>query len=470
MKVVIIGTGPAGLSCAYALVKKGVAVELYESSPFVGGMSRSFDLWEQRVDMGPHRFYSKEKHVNQFFNELVKEEFTIVNRLTRIHYRNRFFQYPLKLGNVFRNLGPLTIAHILWDYLKQKIKPNKNPVTFEDWVTNRFGKKLFETFFKSYSEKLWGIPCSKIDANWAAQRIKTLSLFGAIKHAILDNKDKHKTLVDEFVYPNGGTGALYEKCADFIRTNGGTIHLNTAVKSVFVDEAGKIAKGVVLVNGTTIEADHVISTMPLTQLIKGFEGVPAHVATAAGQLYFRNTILVYLEVKSTDLFADNWIYVHSSEVRHGRITNFRNWSPSLYKDAKSSILCVEFWAFEENEIWNMKDEVISALAIKEIRSLSIFPEEIPIERTHVLRIPKSYPVYEIGYQEHLDILENYLSEFSNITPIGRYGAFKYNNQDHSILMGILAAENITDGSKINLWDINTDTEYQEEGSIKDVLT
>jgi protoporphyrinogen oxidase len=214
VKVLIIGAGPAGLSCGYELSKKGVDVAIYEASEHVGGMSRSIDLWGQKVDLGPHRFFSKEKNVNRFFNELLQDEYTLVNRQTRIFYRNRFFDYPLKFLNVLTNLSLTIIIRILWDYLIIRLKPIKNPSTFEEWVTNKFGKKLFETFFKSYSEKLWGIPCSKIDANWAAQRIKSLSLIDAIIFSIKgDKKNKHKTLVDQFAYPKNGTGQLYLNCA-----------------------------------------------------------------------------------------------------------------------------------------------------------------------------------------------------------------------------------------------------------------
>jgi len=469
MKVLIIGAGPAGLSCAYELTKQGVDVEVYEATDYIGGMARSFDLWGQRVDLGPHRFFSKEKHVNQFFRELIKSEYTLVNRQTRIFYRNRFFDYPLKLFNVLSNLPLSTIIKILWDYLLVRIKPIKNPSTFEEWVTNRFGKKLFETFFKSYSEKLWGIPCSKIDASWAAQRIKSLSLINAVIFAIRGDKtNKHKTLVDQFAYPNNGTGQLYTNCAERIIENGGKIHLNQPVKNVLVDSSQTI-NGIVLTDGTVVHGDLVVSSMPLTSLIKGFNNLPTKVVEACNQLYFRNTILVYLEVNATYLFKDNWIYVHSPSVKHGRITNFRNWCPSLYKDKTTSILCLEFWAFENDEIWAMNDTNITEIAKKELNSLDLIPKGTDIIQSKIIRVPKCYPVYEIGYQDHLKVLEDYISDFKNIIPIGRYGAFKYNNQDHSILMGILAAQNIATGSSINLWNINTDTEYQEEGVVKDVL-
>ncbi|MFT5901512.1 MAG: protoporphyrinogen oxidase, partial [Bacteroidia bacterium] len=228
-------------------------------------------------------------------------------------------------------------------------------------------------------------------------------------------------------------------------------------------------KGLELQNGSVIESEHVVSTMPLTHLVKGLKTVPSSVSTAVDKLYFRNTILVYLEVDGKDFFKDNWIYVHSPELKHGRITNFRNWCSTLTKESNRTILCMEFWAFEDDELWKMADEKIEELAKEEIRTLNLFPSEVDIRNSKTLRIPKCYPVYETGYQQNLKVVESYLNSIENLIPIGRYGAFKYNNQDHSILMGILAAEKILGKSDVDLWSVNTDTEYQEEGRIKDVL-
>jgi len=469
MKVLIIGAGPAGLSCGYELAKAGIEVEVYEASPFVGGMARSFDLWGQRVDIGPHRFFSSEKHINEFFTTLVKDDYTMVNRLTRIYYRNRFFHYPIKLFNVLRNLPLITIWQILWEYLRVKLFPYKNPATFEEWVSNRFGRKLFEIFFKHYSEKLWGIPCSKIDADWAAQRIKSLSLWEALINAVFGNRgNKHKTLLDQFAYPNNGTGTLYERAADYIKEHGGKVNLKMPVKRVIQDAAGKVT-GIELKDGIIVTADHVVSTMPLTILVKELRDVPEDVMQAAEKLYFRNTILAYLEVDSMELFSDNWIYVHSPEIKHGRITNFRNWSRELNRDKKTTILCMEFWAFDNDPIWKDQDENIAELAKKEIHLLKLVPPQTKILNAYILRVPRCYPVYETGYQVNLKKVENYLDTVENLIPIGRYGAFKYNNQDHSILMGILAADKITQGLDTDLWKINTDVEYQEDAMIKDVL-
>ena len=469
MKILIIGAGPAGLSCGYELAKAGIEVEVYEASPFVGGMARSFDLLGQRVDMGPHRFFSSEKHINEFFTTLVKDDYTMVNRLTRIYYRNRFFHYPIKLFNVLRNLPLITIWQILWEYLRVKLFPYKNPATFEEWVSNRFGRKLFEIFFKHYSEKLWGIPCSKIDADWAAQRIKSLSLWEALINAVFGNRgNKHKTLVDQFAYPNNGTGTLYERAADYIKEHGGKVNLKMPVKRVIQDAAGKVT-GIELKDGIIVTADRVVSTMPLTILVKELHDVPEDVVQAAEKLYFRNTILAYLEVDLMELFSDNWIYVHSPEIKHGRITNFRNWSRELNRDKKTTILCMEFWAFDNDPIWKEQDENIAELAKKEIHLLKLVPPQTKILNAYILRVPRCYPVYETGYQVNLKKVENYLDTVENLIPIGRYGAFKYNNQDHSILMGILAADKITQGLDTDLWKINTDVEYQEDAMIKDVL-
>ena len=465
-KTIVIGAGPAGLSCAFKLAEAGNEVEVFEASPQVGGLARSFDLWGQRVDCGPHRFFSQDKIVNDFFREVVGNDYSMVNRLTRIYYNNKFFFYPLKPLNAFANLGPLTVAQVLGSYFYQRVNPINNPQTFEEWVTNRFGKKLFGIFFKNYSEKLWGIPCSKIDADWAAQRIKKLSLWEAVKNAFFGDKEqKHKTLVDQFAYPKYGTGSIYEKQKNFIERKGGKVHLKTPVKKILKDTDGKVI-GIELIGGEKHLADTVVSTMPLTQMVKGLDAVSSEVAAACDQLYYRNTLLVYLEVDAAGLFPDNWIYVHSPEVLHGRITNFRNWCPSLYGDKKTTILCLEYWCFEKDAIWTLEDGPLSEKAKEEVKKIKLIPSDAKVINSFVMRLPKCYPVYETGYAKHLSVIQDYVDTIPNLLAIGRYGAFKYNNQDHSILMGLLAAREIISGNKENLWSINTDTEYQERSEVE----
>ncbi len=462
--VIIIGAGPAGLTAAYELTKKGNKVTVIESTGSVGGMAKSFELFGQIVDCGPHRFFSSDKIVNDLFHEVVEDDYTLVNRLTRIYYKNKFFDYPLKLGNVLKNLSPLEIIQILWSYAFQRVFGKKNLDTFEDWVTDKFGKKLFQMFFKTYSEKLWGISCDQIDSDWAAQRIKKLSLYEAVKAAIFGNKgNKHKTLVDQFAYPKHGTGEVYEKMARSIIDKGGEILFNKKIKEIEVVD--KTVKSLTDENGIVYTADIIISTMPLTLLLQGMSVIDQNILNLSKKLYFRNTTLVYLEVDSNQLFPDNWIYVHSPEVKHGRITNFRNWCPSINKEKDTTILCMEFWSFDHEELWGYSDEQLAELAAKEIRTLNLIQTSSNILNTSVMRIPKCYPVYETGYMENLQPVVDYLKGFKNLYPIGRYGSFKYNNQDHSILMGILIARQIETGRDQNLWSINTDSDYQEQTEI-----
>jgi protoporphyrinogen oxidase len=463
-KVIIIGAGPAGLTAAYKLAQAGCDVQVFEAGNHVGGLARSFELWGQIVDCGPHRFFSSDKIVNDFFLEVVKDDFVPVSRLTRIYYRNKFFHYPLKVGNVLTNLSPLEVLQILFSYLKQTIFPFKNPKTFEEWVVNKFGRKLFNIFFKNYTEKLWGIPCANIDADWAAQRIKQFSLMEAMKSAVFGgSKTKHKTLVEEFAYPKHGTGTIYQKMKAKIEEWNGKVNLNQPVEKVLVKNHKAI--GVKMKSGEEFFADEIISTMPLTLMVAGLGKAPQNVIEACRKLYYRNTILVYAEVDSKKLFPDNWIYVHMPEVKHGRITNFRNWSKELYGDKQTSILCLEYWCFENDEIWKTDDVDLGKIAAEELVRIKLIAPTDKILNTAVVRLPRCYPVYETGYMQHLSIIKNYLDTFENLRVIGRYGSFKYNNQDHSMLMGLLAAKEIAEGSNQNLWSINSDSEYQEAGKV-----
>ncbi len=458
--VIIIGAGPAGLTAAYQLIKLGHPVTLIESTNQVGGMSRSLDMFGQIVDCGPHRFFTSDKIVNDFFQDIVGDNFTVVNRLTRIYYRNKFFDYPLKIGNVIRNISIFELTHILFSYFWIRVFPNKSVKTFEDWVTNKFGKKLFGMFFKSYTEKLWGISCNQIDADWASQRIKKLSLWEALISSIKGNKNnKHKTLVDVFAYPHKGTGAIYNEIARRFENLGGKIIFEQKIET-FIKQDSKITE-IITQKGESFKADWIVSTMPMTSLIKGLTDVPAEVSEYSQKLYFRNITLVYLEIDNIELFPDNWIYVHSPEVTHGRITNFRNWCPTLTNGKNTSILCLEFWSFDSDTLWQKSDEYLAELAHKELLTLKLISENDRLLNSKVIKIPKCYPVYETNYMQNLNPIIDYLNTVSNLKLIGRYGSFKYNNQDHSILMGLLLAKEINTGVDQRLWDINTDSDYQE---------
>jgi protoporphyrinogen oxidase len=461
MKVGIIGAGPAGLTAGYQLSKSLPGVCVYEAGPEVGGMSKSLDLWEEKVDLGPHRFFSSDKRVNELWLEVVEKDYLIVDRLTRIFYNGRFFHYPLKAFNALRNLGIWDAMRCLFSYLGERLSPTPQNGSFENWVVGRFGRRLFEVFFKTYSEKLWGISCQELDADFAAQRIKKLSLWEAIKNAILAGRqNKHKTLVDRFAYPKEGSGMVYQRMASGIEANGGQVRLNQPVQRVILENGRAV--GLELKDGTVEYYDYIISSMPLSLMVSRLLDAPQAVRQAAQQLQFRHTILVYLRVKGTGLFPDNWLYVHSPELQMGRITNFNNWVPN--PDRSHSILTLEYWCYEEEALWKATEEDLIELAKKELVQTGLVQSEA-IEQGYIHRIPRCYPVYTRGYKELLSPIESYLKGIDKLSVIGRYGAFKYNNQDHSILMGIMAAENILNDHHHDLWDINTDYENYQEASI-----
>jgi protoporphyrinogen oxidase len=528
MKTVVMGAGPAGVTAAHQLAKETTDVTVFEAAECVGGLARSIQLWGQTVDLGPHRFFSKDRLVNELWLEVVGRDYSMVQRQTRILYKDTTFKYPLEAFDALGKLGPVEAALCVGSYLFQKSgarsqKPEprnertgnntssgfatsspsnaeKDGGSFEDWVCRRFGRRLFETFFKTYSEKLWGIPCTELDADFAAQRIKQFSLSAAIKSALFTrNKKKHRTLVDEFAYPLGGTGMVYERMADAIRQRGGQVHLNAPARKVLVERgrvvgvafsrmvgtshcdvparapmggtvaplhAARTAQRAIPTNVERMACDHVISTMPLTTLLMTLDDVPPEVVNAGRQLKFRNTILVYLEVLNENPFPDNWIYVHSPELQFGRVTNFRNWVPQLYGESKNAILALEYWCNADDEMWKRDETSLIAQAQSDIVKSSLVNDPAKLGRGFVFRIPKCYPVYRRGYQEHVRLIKDYLSTISGLQVIGRYGSFKYNNQDHSILMGLLAAENVLAEKQHDLWGVNADYEtYQEECSI-----
>ena len=464
MRVAVIGAGPAGATAAYVLTKNGVAVDVYEASPHAGGLARSFSLWNQTVDLGPHRFFSKDKRVNQLWLEVVGEDYVMVDRLTRILYKGRFFHYPLRPGNALHNLGPLEAVRCLASYTRENWRPTPLDGTFESWVTRRFGRRLYEIFFKTYSEKLWGIPCTELDAAFAAQRIKKINLAKAITKAFCkDHNHNHKTFVERFAYPRWGTGLVYQRMVDAVRRQGGRVFLETPVQSFRVTD--NHVTSLRLSDGSEHTYDQIISSMPLSLLVRGLEGTPDSVLDAAASLRFRNTIIVYLRVEADNLFPDNWLYVHSPELQTGRVTNFRNWSPDLYREEEDTTLAMEFWANEDDHLWHADDESLIDLARREIQETGL-TRGAAITAGHVERIKRCYPVYQHGYEESVNVIREYLNSITNLQAIGRYGAFKYNNQDHSILMGLLAAENVMTGAGHDLWAINTDYEvYQEEALI-----
>lgn len=458
--IIVIGAGPAGLTAAYLLAKGGKSVCVLEAADQVGGMARTIPLWGQSVDIGPHRFFSKDRRINELWLEIAGGEYDMVDRLTRIYYKRKFYNYPLKPFNAFLNLGPFESFRCLMSYFRERLAPAPLADNFESWVISRFGKRLFDIFFKTYSEKLWGVSCTEIHSDFAAQRIKKFSLMEALKTAFLGNSGKHATLADQFAFPHGGTGRIYEKMRDRILAAGGEVHCSSAVHSVTPNGDGAIVH---LENGSQIQGQDVVSTMPLTLLVNRLPDAPEAVKQSASRLKFRNTIIVYVETDANP-FPDNWIYMHSPQVRVGRVTNFQNWGSSILNGQTKTILALEYWTNFEDEDWSKPDSWWAELGAQECLKAGFVPSG-KVERTHVIRVPRCYPIYTRDYKTHLAPVEAYLKTVPHIHPIGRYGAFKYNNQDHSILMGILIADNLLTGARHDLWNVNTDYDYQEGSTI-----
>ena len=465
---IIMGAGPAGLAVGYELEKNGIDVAMLEMDGQVGGISKTIDYKGYHFDLGGHRFFTKFDLVDSMWREVLGESFVKTPRLSRIYYRNRFFNYPLTAMNALFGVGIGGSIRIVLSYIKSRLFPYKKEDTFEEWVSNRFGKVLYSIFFKTYTEKVWGIPCSNIQAEWAAQRIKGLSLVTAIVNAVFKPKNsKIKTLIDEFDYPVLGPGMMYEAMSRRISEMGGEVKLKSRVSSInhdgfkvksvdYVDESG---------NKYNISGDNFISSIPVTELIKVLEPKPDKgILEAADKLTYRSIVTVDIVIKKKDLFPDNWIYIHSPEVKLGRIQNFKNWSRSMVPDENMTSLGLEYFCDEGDEFWNMADQDIFNLASREVEKIKICNAADIVDYT-VIRVPKAYPVYSLGYREYIGVLEEYIKKFSNLQLVGRYGLFKYNNMDHSILTGIYAAKNIIEGnSQYDTWKVNVDQEYQEEKS------
>ncbi|MCX7921190.1 MAG: NAD(P)/FAD-dependent oxidoreductase [Clostridia bacterium] len=468
-KVVIMGAGPAGLAAGYELQKSGINVHLLEADKQVGGISKTIKYKDYYFDLGGHRFFTKSEEVNALWNEILGECFKKTPRLSRIYYKNSFFNYPLTAMNALLGVGFIDTFMILASYLSSKLVPYRREETFEEWVSNRFGKKLYKIFFKTYTEKVWGIPCSKIQAEWAAQRIKGLSLKAAICNALFKPKDKKiKTLIDEFDYPVYGPGMMYNEMENKITNYGGSVSLNSRV--VKVNRDNYKVKSIEYIDGEgriqVQDGSSFISSIPVTELVKILNPSPdIEVLEAAECLKYRSIITVDIIINKRELFPDNWIYVHSPEVKLGRIQNFKNWSKNMVPDDSKTTLGLEYFCDENDELWNMPDKELFKLAASEIEKVKIC-KRMDIEDYTIVRVPKAYPVYMLGYRQSIDTIENYIKKFDNLQLIGRYGLFKYNNMDHSIMTGLYAAKNIINGSDLyNTWSVNTDEEYHEEKKI-----
>jgi protoporphyrinogen oxidase len=468
-RTVVIGAGPAGLTAAWWLVRRGVPPLVLEADGQVGGLARTVEYKGFRFDIGGHRFFTKVGAVERLWRTMLGKDMLRRPRLSRIYYRQRFFDYPLKPMNALKGLGAINAALALLSYLRVQVAPIRPEVSVEDWVSNRFGRRLYETFFKTYTEKVWGIPCNKIGAQWAAQRIKGLSLFTAVTNMLMRSirspgGNQIKTLIEEFEYPRLGPGMMWDAFHAEVVRLGGSVELNAKARTIEHD-GGRITGVEYEQQGTRrVNVERLVSTMPLRQLVQSLSpAAPDHVRAAADRLQYRDFLTVALIVDKPTLFPDNWIYVHDPGVKLGRIQNFKNWSPQMVPDPRMTCLGLEYFCFEGDGLWTMADEALLELGAREVAQIGLLGGGNVVDGT-VVRMPKAYPIYDEGFMEALAVVREYLQGFSNLQVAGRNGMHKYNNQDHSMVTALLAAQNAL-GEHHDVWTVNADDEYHEESHV-----
>lgn len=457
-KVVIIGAGPAGLATAYEFVKQKKTQDfeliIFEMDNQVGGLAKTLEYKGYRFDIGGHRFYTKFKQIDDFYKKFLGKDMLKRTRLSRIYYNGKFYDYPLSAANALKNLGIRQSIKICISWLGRQIKKHKSEKTFDEWVSNRFGDELFKIFFKSYTEKVWGIPTSKLSADWAAQRIQNFNLLIAIVNAVFKINPGAKTIIKHFYYPKYGPGMLYAKMQKLLEQNGIKIYFGHEVIKI-IKRANKIT-AVVVKNDKgrtkTIKVDYLVSTMPFDKLILALNP-PPDLARKVKKLKFRNFITVNLIVKS-NLFPDQWIYIHDPTVKVGRIQNFRNWSPFMAKKgSKNTPIGMEYFTSEGDELWHKKDNELIKLAKKEIVKIGLLQPQDIVD-AFVYRVKNAYPIYNFNYKTPLNHAKRYVNQFPNLYLCGRGGLFRYNNQDHSILTGFFVAKDIIGGKhKHDVWSV-----------------
>jgi protoporphyrinogen oxidase/predicted dehydrogenase len=465
----ILGGGPAGLTAAYVLGRRGRPGAVYEADGSVGGIAKTIEFNGYRFDLGGHRFFTKLKPIQRLWEEMLGDEFLTRPRLSRIYYNGKYFSYPIAAKDVVSRLGLLEATRCALSYLWAMRHRNADANTFEEWVTARFGRRLYDAFFRSYTEKLWGIPGTEIRSLWAAQRIKNFSLGQAILTILKLRRQHVTTLIEEFRYPRLGPGQMWEAFATHTAQQGIPVHLNQ--RSVAIKHAdGRVRSVVLRQNGDQFEhvVDSVISSIPLSELVLSLDPpAPPEVQDAARQLRYRDLVLVALMTTEAEPFPDNWIYLHDPGTRAGRVQNYGAWSAGMVKPG-TTCLGVEYFCFRGDEIWEMSDEQAVELATKELAAIGLIDASKVIDGVKVL-VPKAYPTYDLQYEGAVSTIRGYLEHFENLQTCGRNGLHRYNNQDHSMWTALLATLNVLDGAGHDVWSVNMEADYLEEGNVVEGL-
>jgi UDP-galactopyranose mutase len=483
--VLVVGAGPAGLTAAFQLVGRGAPVTVVEGDAMVGGISRTAVREGWRFDIGGHRFFTKVPEVEALWHEILPDgDFLMRPRMSRILYDGKLYDYPLKASNALRNLGFVEAVLCVLSYAWARVRKPKDESDYESWLVARFGWRLYRTFFKTYTEKVWGVPVSEMPSDWAAQRVKTLSLSNAIWNALLPKRNQTEitSLIEEFQYPKFGPGMMWETCREKVEQAGGRVVMETKVQTIHREPGvGATHVSAVVTGGygegagapastrddigaqVRLDCDQLVSTMALGSLVQRMDPpAPEEVQRAAKALKYRDFLTVALVVPESASFPDNWVYIHSPEVKVGRIQNFASWSPYLVKDGRTC-LGLEYFVFEGDEMWTTPDDELVELATKELASLGLVHAD-QVERGFVVRMPKAYPFYDKHYAKNVDVIRDWLAaEVPNVHPVGRNGMHRYNNQDHSMLTAMLTVENILDDAGHDIWDVNVEEDYHETG-------
>ena len=456
--LVVIGAGAAGLTAAYLHARERRPVAVLEAEPVVGGLARTVERDGFRFDLGGHRFFTKSPEVELLWHEILGSEMLVRPRLSRIYYRGRFLNYPLDARNVVRRLGPVELVRAAASYLVALSRPNLPEETFEQWVSKRFGRRLFKLFFASYTEKVWGVPCDELRGEWAAQRIRGLSFGSAARSALFGGRDGEiRSLIERFHYPRLGPGQMWEEMRRRIEADGGVVHVDTRVDTLRL-EGGRVTE--VRAGGLSLEPEDVVSSLPLSAVAAMADPAPPpEVLEASRGLRHRGFLTVALVLRGGDPFPDNWLYIHDPDVRVARIQNYRAWSPSMVPDATRACVGLEYFCFPGDATWSISDDGLVELAARELEQIGL-AHRSQVEKGYVVRVPDAYPIYDAAYQKHVERVRGWVDGIENLQQIGRNGLHRYNNMDHSMLTAIQAVENL-DGAAGDVWSVNADPWYHE---------